>query len=138
MFCSTTVFYFKQIILISAGKTCTNNENFNGTTFGTFRCPLPGMDQRQTYCCGSYNFQYCCRYWDDSGRQAGTIIGIIAVIVLILSISVFVSRVIQRRNYFKSKCFQCSTLLWVINLIFFFLKMKMITFIPTIQMLLEI
>ena len=90
-------FYF------AAGKTCTNNEDFNGTKFGTFRCPLPGMDQRQTYCCGSYNYQYCCRYWDDSGRQAGTVIAIIAVIVLILCISVFISRVIQRRNFFKSK-----------------------------------
>lgn len=53
--------------MIKAGKTCVNNENFNGTIFGTFRCPLPGFDPRDTYCCGSYSnkTQYCCKFLDE-------------------------------------------------------------------------
>ncbi|CAF3425090.1 unnamed protein product [Rotaria sp. Silwood1] len=45
------------------GSVCYNDQNYNGYTFGKFRCPLPastGMNQHDEYCCGSANYQYCC------------------------------------------------------------------------------
>jgi hypothetical protein len=49
------------------GSSCTNNEDFNGTVFGTFNCPLPGFDPKATYCCGSLEnqTQYCCKFLDE-------------------------------------------------------------------------
>jgi len=45
------------------GSLCTNYENFDGYTFGSFACPLPastGMNQLDQFCCGSAHYQYCC------------------------------------------------------------------------------
>ena len=36
------------------GDECINNEDFNGTKFGKFRCPLPEFDPEARYCCGEY------------------------------------------------------------------------------------
>ena len=51
------------------GEECTNNEDFNGTVFGKFRCPLPipepDFDPSAKYCCGTNQTQYCCRYFDE-------------------------------------------------------------------------
>jgi hypothetical protein len=43
-----------------AGETCVNNEDMNGTRFGSFRCPLNGFPYEAKYCCGEYGKQYCC------------------------------------------------------------------------------
>jgi hypothetical protein len=42
------------------GETCINNEDLNGTKFGSFRCPLNGFPIEAKYCCGEYGKQYCC------------------------------------------------------------------------------
>jgi hypothetical protein len=42
------------------GDTCVNNEDINGTRFGSFRCPLNGFPYEAKYCCGDYGKQYCC------------------------------------------------------------------------------
>jgi hypothetical protein len=47
------------------GEICFNNEDFNGTSFGQFQCPLPGFDMSARYCCGDYGEQYCCTYFDE-------------------------------------------------------------------------
>ena len=45
---------------------CINNEDFNGTIFGIFECPLYGFDESAKYCCGSLEneTQYCCSFYD--------------------------------------------------------------------------
>ena len=49
------------------GSICVNNEDFNGTVFGKFQCPLPEIDSSATYCCGSAEeeTQYCCTFMDE-------------------------------------------------------------------------
>jgi hypothetical protein len=49
------------------GSKCINNEDFNGTVFGEFTCPLPEFDESAKYCCGSYDnqTQYCCNFFDE-------------------------------------------------------------------------
>ena len=42
-----------------------NNEDFNGTVFGSFQCPLPGFENQARYCCGNDNEEYCCKYFDE-------------------------------------------------------------------------
>src|ERR1700722_18261059 len=44
----------------SAGQTCTNNEDMNGTVYGSFRCPLNGFPLEAKACCGDYGKQFCC------------------------------------------------------------------------------
>jgi hypothetical protein len=44
----------------SVGDTCYNSEDFNGTTFGSFRCPLNGFPYEARYCCGEPGKQFCC------------------------------------------------------------------------------
>lgn len=56
--------------LFLGGETCVNNENINGTVFGSFRCPLNGFPYEAKYCCGEYGHQFCClpderRYVDE-------------------------------------------------------------------------
>ena len=46
------------------GEECLNNEDFNGTVFGKFRCPLPDFDPNARYCCGTNQTQFCCKYLD--------------------------------------------------------------------------
>lgn len=50
------------------GETCINNEDLNGTKFGSFRCPLNGFPIEAKYCCGEYGKQYCCTR-DREGTQ---------------------------------------------------------------------
>lgn len=42
------------------GDTCYNNEELNGTRFGSFRCPLNGFPYEARYCCGESGKQFCC------------------------------------------------------------------------------
>ncbi len=50
-----------------SGNTCINNEDFNGTTFGEFTCPMPEFDPSAKYCCGSHEnqTQFCCQFFDE-------------------------------------------------------------------------
>ncbi len=48
-----------------SGEICINNEDFNGTSFGKFQCPLPGFELSAKYCCGDSGEQYCCNYFDE-------------------------------------------------------------------------
>lgn len=61
---SKDFYFYKLIIKILffnlAGDTCVNNEDLNGTRFGSFRCPLNGFPYEAKYCCGEYGKQYCC------------------------------------------------------------------------------
>lgn len=52
---------------MGTGSTCVNNEDFNGTKFGEFACPLPGFKSSASYCCGSLETetQYCCEFFDE-------------------------------------------------------------------------
>ena len=56
----------------SSGNVCINNEDFNGTVFGEFACPLPEFDPSAKYCCGSYEnqTQYCCNFFDEYKNKA--------------------------------------------------------------------
>lgn len=47
------------------GSTCINNEDFNGTIIGTFKCPLDGFNDDDIYCCGPVGYQYCCKFFDS-------------------------------------------------------------------------
>lgn len=56
------------------GSICTNHENFDGYTFGSFACPLPastGMNQLDQFCCGPANYQHCCNAQEFSYTQRG-------------------------------------------------------------------
>ncbi|RMZ93066.1 collagen alpha-1(II) chain-like isoform X3 [Brachionus plicatilis] len=66
------------------GNLCVNNEDFNGTKFGSFYCPLPGFNPAAKYCCGEPETQYCCEYFDDNGRKNGVIIAVICVIGILI------------------------------------------------------
>ena len=46
------------------GESCTNNKDFNGTIFGSFKCPLPGFNLNDKYCCGGNETQYCCEIFE--------------------------------------------------------------------------
>ena len=48
------------VVMNLAGAICTNNEDYNGTRFGQFRCPLEGFPYNAKYCCGEYGKHYCC------------------------------------------------------------------------------
>jgi hypothetical protein len=47
------------------GYTCKNIENFNGTIYNEFRCPLEGFEIDYIYCCGDTDYQYCCTFFDE-------------------------------------------------------------------------
>lgn len=80
------------------GQFCMNNEDFNGTKFGKFQCPLPGFDRRQTYCCGEHEYQYCCTYWDDSSRKGWTLFGIFAALAALIGTTYFIMTRVRGRN----------------------------------------
>jgi hypothetical protein len=42
------------------GSYCINNVNYDGFSFGNFRCPVEGFDYSATMCCGDPYEQYCC------------------------------------------------------------------------------
>jgi hypothetical protein len=48
-------------LFVLGGETCVNNEDLNGTVFGSFRCPIYGFSTDEKYCCGEYGEQFCCR-----------------------------------------------------------------------------
>jgi len=55
-------------------SVCINRQNYNGYTFGRFRCPLPpgtGMNQLDQFCCGIANYQYCCNEQEYNREQFG-------------------------------------------------------------------
>lgn len=82
------------------GSVCVNNEDFNGTVFGSFQCPLPEFDPSATYCCGSTEeeAQFCCRFFDDNGRKWGVIIAVIAVIGIIICSVYLVKKLMNRKE----------------------------------------
>lgn len=85
---------------VGTGDECINNEDFNGTKFGKFRCPLPEFDEDAKYCCGSASdeTQYCCKFFDDSGRKIGVIVAVIAVFALIVCTFLLISRILNRKR----------------------------------------
>ena len=42
------------------GSLCTNIQNYNGISFGKFKCPLEGYDLDETECCDLPDRQFCC------------------------------------------------------------------------------
>ncbi|UJR21336.1 hypothetical protein I4U23_024430 [Adineta vaga] len=71
------------------GETCVNNQDMNGTTFGTFRCPLYGFSQNARHCCGDYGEQFCCQregnsFYRRSSAHFGWIVLAIAILLLII------------------------------------------------------
>ncbi|XP_056012358.1 uncharacterized protein LOC125681836 isoform X2 [Ostrea edulis] len=69
--------------LIEMPEVCYNDKydkNSNGgvSYLGRFICPTDeSMGDDHTYCCGDEGQQYCCTFWDDGGRVAGVVIGIL-------------------------------------------------------------
>ncbi|CAF0900198.1 unnamed protein product [Brachionus calyciflorus] len=85
------------------GSLCVNNEDFNGTKFGSFYCPLPGFNPSATYCCGESDAQYCCEYFDDESRKNGIIIaGIcaIGIFICIIACIIRVYLIFKKKNNF--------------------------------------
>lgn len=71
----------------------------NSTYQGRFLCPTDrGMRGDKTYCCGNVGQQYCCTFWEDGGRVAGVVIGLL-ILVGIVSITVYCC--IKRGNSFR-------------------------------------
>ncbi|CAF0875584.1 unnamed protein product [Adineta ricciae] len=71
------------------GDTCVNNEDMNGTSFGTFRCPLYGFSPDELQCCGEPNKQYCCSRRgisrnSNSSAHFAWIVLIIACLLLVI------------------------------------------------------
>lgn len=85
---------------VGTGSTCVNNEDFNGTKFGEFACPLPGFKSSASYCCGSLETetQYCCEFFDDDTRKISVILAILAIGGLIICIIACVFRVAKRNT----------------------------------------
>ncbi|CAF0874430.1 unnamed protein product [Adineta steineri] len=82
------------------GSTCINNENRNGTTFGSFRCPLNGFPIEARSCCGPYGNQFCCipdGYTSDSRHYRSSFGGILLVIIIV-AIIVFIFVRHRRRS----------------------------------------
>jgi len=80
------------------GEFCVNNEDFDGTKFGRFQCPLPGFNRRDTYCCGVGEYQFCCGYWDDSGRKGWTLFGIFAALAAFIGTGYFIMTKVRERE----------------------------------------
>jgi len=66
----------------------------NGTSvskLGYFICPYDYSDKlSDTYCCGPDQSQTCCGFWDNGGRMAGAIIGIILGVGCIVGVFVWI------------------------------------------------
>ena len=85
------------------GYTCTNNEDFNGTVFGSFVCPLPEFEPSARYCCGDAENQYCCSFFDDNGRKVGVILAILSFFGIIVCLTVCIMRMVKL-NKGSPKC----------------------------------
>lgn len=57
--------FFDHSFVFIAGSMCTNNEDYNGTRYGQFRCPLNQYPLSAKYCCGEVGKQYCCSADED-------------------------------------------------------------------------
>lgn len=56
----------------------------NSTYLGRFLCPTDeSMGDDKKYCCGDEGQQYCCTFWEDGGRVAGVVIGILVLVGII-------------------------------------------------------
>ncbi|KAK3083032.1 hypothetical protein FSP39_012088 [Pinctada imbricata] len=56
------------------------SENGNVSYYGRFVCPEYYQGYEYNYCCGEEGIQYCCTFWDDGGRVAGVVLGILVAI----------------------------------------------------------
>ncbi|XP_013386071.1 uncharacterized protein LOC106155682 [Lingula anatina] len=56
----------------------------NGSLFNEFICPEWDQPDELEYCCGPELQQYCCGFWDDGGRVAGVVIGILIAVTLVI------------------------------------------------------
>ncbi|KAK3083148.1 hypothetical protein FSP39_015124, partial [Pinctada imbricata] len=56
------------------------NEYGNVSYYGRFLCP-DDYQENNRYCCGEEGRQYCCGFWDEGGRVAGVVIGILAGVI---------------------------------------------------------
>ncbi|CAF0962348.1 unnamed protein product [Adineta ricciae] len=75
------------------GAICTNNEDYNGTRFGQFRCPLEGFPYDAKYCCGEYGKHYCCAPEGRSNRGGFNLLWLCIIIaIVIIAIVVFAKR----------------------------------------------
>ncbi|CAF1403076.1 unnamed protein product, partial [Didymodactylos carnosus] len=72
------------------GNTCTNNEDYNGTRFGMFQCPLEGFTPEDKYCCGPPDKQFCCPGSNRVPRAAN--LGWLLIIVLLICLFLIWSR----------------------------------------------
>nr|XP_034301969.1 uncharacterized protein LOC105327640 isoform X2 [Crassostrea gigas] len=60
------------------------NQWGNSTYLGRFLCPTDqSMGDNKKYCCGEKGKQYCCTFWEDGGRVAGVVIGILVFMGII-------------------------------------------------------
>ncbi|XP_021370033.1 uncharacterized protein LOC110461073 [Mizuhopecten yessoensis] len=59
------------------------NEYGNVSYLGRMLCPGDGDEDDAEYCCGDEGQQTCCSYFDDAGRTAGVVIGIIVAFVVV-------------------------------------------------------
>jgi len=83
-----------------SGETCVNNEDLNGTKFGSFRCPLNGFPYEAKYCCGEYGKQYCCIREGSSRLMRGTssLAWIFLVIIICLIVIFLFAKHRRQRN----------------------------------------
>lgn len=82
-----------------SGETCINNEDLNGTIFGSFRCPLNGFPREARYCCGEYGHQFCCIRERNRFAHNSTYFGwIVLIVAILLIIIVFVAIRSRRRQ----------------------------------------
>lgn len=80
------------------GSTCTNMEDFNGTVLNSFQCPIDGFTDDDRYCCGPENYEYCCKFLDDTGRGFGVLFAVIASIGIIFGICICIVKLKSRNQ----------------------------------------
>ncbi|KAK3082646.1 hypothetical protein FSP39_001321, partial [Pinctada imbricata] len=85
-------------------KICYNdkyvtNSYGNVSYYGRFICPQYHQGNDHNYCCGDEGLQYCCTFWDDTGRVVGVSFGIVGGIAAIgAAIGVIICIVKKKRN----------------------------------------
>ncbi|KAJ8320326.1 hypothetical protein KUTeg_001913 [Tegillarca granosa] len=73
-------------------EICHNSQYVgNGTIYyyGKFICPMENQPDDYSYCCGPEGRQTCCRFFDDAGRTAGVVIGVILAAIVIGAVIFF-------------------------------------------------